>query len=120
MTEQIGIRLAELLEPIVPFYLSEAETDEYPYAVYDMNVSPVMVKDRVYKFTADVSIEVYGKEPDQVKEISDDIRSAIDEEMRGDTFFASLVTFSDQRQEGLWISRLDYTINQKKEYNGRL
>lgn len=120
MTERIGIRLAELIDPIVPFFLSEAETDEYPYAVYDMDVSPRMVKDRVYKFTADVSIEVYGKDPDQVKDISDGIRSVIEEEMRGDTFFATLVTFSDQRQEGLWISRLDYTINQKKEYNGRL
>lgn len=120
MTEKIGTRLAELIEPIVPFFLSEAETDEYPYAVYDMVVSAVRVKDRVYKYTADVSIEVYGKDPDQVKEISDGIRSVIEEEMRGDTFFAALITFSDQRQEGLWISRLDYTINQKKEYNGRL
>ena len=38
--ETIGIRLTELASQFVSFFFSEAQTEEYPYAVYTSSVTP--------------------------------------------------------------------------------
>ena len=58
MTESIEHRLTDLCELILPFYLSEAATGSYPYAVYEQTTQEFRTKDGVYKITAESTIKI--------------------------------------------------------------
>ena len=45
MIDSIGETIVRVVEPLVPVYLSEAETESYPYAVYELQtLSDAMVE----------------------------------------------------------------------------
>lgn len=112
MIEQIGEKLAEIVEPIVPFFFSEAETEEYPYAVYTKDVTPVPSKDGIHKLRADVTVEVYAKDYDEAVDIAEEIRAAVLAGMRDEQFSVWPQLHQESRSEGIWISRTDYIIKQ--------
>ncbi len=78
MTENIGSTLQTLCTsqqtPIL-LYLSEAESEVYPYAVYEADYVPYYDKDGVYKIVADVTVRGYSK--DHVE--AESLASSIDE-----------------------------------------
>ena len=78
MTENIGTRLLDLCsaENIV-LYLSEAESEDYPYAVYDADYVPYYDKDGVYKVVGDISVRAYAKKAETAQAIADAIDSII-------------------------------------------
>ena len=78
MTENIGTQLLALCgaQDLV-LYLSEAESEDYPYAVYDADYVPYYDKDGVYKIVADIEIKAYAKKAETAQEISDAIDSII-------------------------------------------
>lgn len=78
MTESIGIKLTELCKDILPFYLSEAQQDVYPFAAYEQTVQEFRTKDGVYKITADVYIRVYSENADEAMQKADLIREVLD------------------------------------------
>ena len=69
MKDEIGIRLTALVGPIVPFSYSEAETDSYPYAVYDLETRPSMTKDGIHHLTGDVTIIVVSEDYSEASNI---------------------------------------------------
>ncbi len=80
MTENIGQRLLDLCSaaetPIV-LYLSEAESEDYPYAVYDADYVPYYDKDGVYKVVGDISVRAYAKKAETAQGIADAIDAII-------------------------------------------
>ncbi len=80
MTENIGKRLLDLCSaaetPIV-LYLSEAESEDYPYAVYDANYVPFYDKDGVYKIVGDIEVKAYAKKAETAQEIADAIDALV-------------------------------------------
>jgi hypothetical protein len=78
MKENIGSTLQTLCmsqqTPIL-LYLSEAESEAYPYAVYEADYTPYYDKDGVYKIVADVTVRGYSK--DHVE--AENLASSIDE-----------------------------------------
>lgn len=78
MTENIGTRLLALCSAQdIVLYLSEAESEDYPYAVYDADYVPYYDKDGVYKIVADIEVKAYAKKAETAQEISDAIDSII-------------------------------------------
>lgn len=80
MTENIGQRLLDLCgaaETPIVLYLSEAESEDYPYAVYDADYVPYYDKDGVYKVVGDISVRAYAKEAATAQGMADAINAIV-------------------------------------------
>ena len=78
MTETIGTRLQSLCSAAgIVLYLSEAESEDDPYAVYDADYTPSYDKDGVYKVVGDIEVKAYAKKAEIAQDISDAIDSSI-------------------------------------------
>lgn len=111
MTESIGTKLTSLCEGIVPFYLSEAETKAYPYAVYEQTVQAFSTKDGVYKYVAESTIRVYSKDPREAQTKADAIVAALD----GNADVNYQIKFLNRSKrciEDVWYIELVYYVKQ--------
>lgn len=78
MTENIGTLLLSMCgAQNIVLYLSEAESENYPYAVYDADYVPSYDKDGVYKIVADIEVKAYAKKAETAQNIADAINSII-------------------------------------------
>lgn len=111
MTEAIGAKLVELIRPICPVWLSEAETEAYPYAVYSQTVSEHRTKDGVYKYTAETTINVVSKNFDEADSIANRIKAALAEGLTGG-FSGMLRTQNNDCTQGVWDIELQYFVKQ--------
>lgn len=112
MKETIGIRLTELASPHVAFFFSEAQTEEYPYAVYSSDVTPAYTKDGIHHYEATVTVTVYGKDLDVVNPIAEAIDSAIKAEMNDGQYASRQISESSECVEEVWSREMTYTIKQ--------
>lgn len=111
MTEAIGTKLTTLCKDIVKFYLSEAETESYPYAVYEQTVQEFRSKDGVYKATAESTIRVYSNDFTEAQTKATAIRAALDDYSTG----GYVIKFLRQNKdctEGVWALELVYYVKQ--------
>ena len=111
MTESIGEKLTTLCGSLVPFYLSEAETESYPYAVYEQTTQEFRTKDGVYKITADSYIRIYSKSFDEAQAKADLIRSALDNSQDGQYIIRHRTT-TKECMEDVWVIELLYFVKQ--------
>lgn len=78
MVENIGSTLKGLCDVQgIELYLSEAQCDEYPYAVYDADYTPFYDKDGMRKIIADVVVKAYSKESSDAEALASAIDSII-------------------------------------------
>lgn len=111
MTESIGTKLTTLCGGIIPFYLAEAETESYPYAVYEQTTEEWRTKDGVYQITAESSIRIYGKDFDAVQTKADLIKTALDGNTDGQYIIRHRTTNKDC-VEDVWVIELNYYVKQ--------
>ena len=111
MTESIGVKLTTLCGDIVQFYLAEAETESYPYAVYEQTVQEFRTKDGVYKITADSYIRIYSKSFDEAQTKADLVRAALDSNPDGQYVIRHRTTSKDC-VEDVWVIELLYFVKQ--------
>lgn len=112
MKEIIGIKVNEIVSRYVDFYLAEAVTETYPYAVYTNDVTPFYTKDGLHHYESNVVITIYAQDLDKADKISDQIQEAITAGMRNGQFSARLVSSYPDCVEGVWSRELSYTIKQ--------
>ena len=80
MKENIGATLVSLcngLETPITLYLSEAECDTYPYAVYEADYVPSYDKDGIYKIVGDITVRGYARTSSEAQSIADSIDEII-------------------------------------------
>lgn len=111
MTESIGVKLTALCGDIVPFYLAEAETETYPYAVYEQTTQEFRTKEGVYKITADSYIRIYSKSFDEAQAKADLVRAALDNNPDGQYVIRHRATNKDC-VEDVWVIELLYFVKQ--------
>lgn len=111
MTESIGVKLTALCGDIVPFYLAEAETEAYPYAVYEQTTQEFRTKEGVYKITADSYIRIYSKSFDEAQAKADLVRAALDNNPDGQYVIRHRTTNKDC-VEDVWVIELLYFVKQ--------
>ena len=114
MTESIGAKFVEVITPLVHINLSEAESSNYPYAVYDQTLTYRRNKDGVDNIGATSDIHIYGKDFAQVDGIAAGIAAAVKEEMQNDTYYAVLRTVDKTCTEGVWDIQMNYSVRQLK------
>lgn len=80
MKENIGTTLLELCESATPpivLYLSEAESETYPYAVYEADYAPYYDKDGVYKIVGDITVRAYARTAEEAQEVADAVDTIV-------------------------------------------
>lgn len=112
MKESIGIRLTELASQHVEFYFSEAQTEEYPYAVYTSSPLPVYTKDGIHHYEASVAVTVYGKDLQQVNGITDAIANDVAIGMNDGQYASRMLTDRTDCSDEVWSREVSYTIKQ--------
>lgn len=112
MKESIGTKVNEIGSRYVDFYLAEAETEGYPYAVYTNSVTPFHTKDGIHHYESNVVITIYALDLDKADRIAEQIHAAITAEMRSGQFSSRLTSSYPDCVEGIWSRELSYTIKQ--------
>lgn len=112
MVERIRTEMVAAARGVVPTYLSEAETDAYPYAVYEFSPEYSRTKDGVYKISADVPVIVYSKRYGEAVEAAEDIAEAVLSRLLPPDFRAAVTSRSDRCVEGVWQIEVRYIITQ--------
>ena len=116
MIDSIRAKLVSVLSDAVDVYQSEAETDAYPYVVYDVTSSPVLDKDGVRGFVGDTKVRIVGVEFDVIDNLRAQVESAILSGMHDDTFFSKLNTTDKECVDGVWTIELSYTLKQYADW----
>lgn len=112
MKESIGSKIVERVSPLIKLYLSEAETEEYPYAVYEMTITPSYTKDGIGRYSADATVRLYGKDFDELDTLGAKIE---DELMTMDQGYVSTYTGYDKTcTDGVWQIEMTFSIVQFK------
>ena len=65
------------LQSPVKLYLSEAESKDYPYAVYEADYTPSYDKDGIYKIVGDVTVRAYSKDASEAETLAGTIDTLI-------------------------------------------
>ena len=112
MKETIGIRLTELASKHVEFYFSEAQTEEYPYAVYTCSPSPVYTKDGIHHYEASVSVTVYDKVLDRANSIAESIIADVASGMNSDRYASRMTSDTTDCSDEVWSREMIFTIKQ--------
>ena len=113
MTESIGIKLTELCSGILPFYLSEAESERYPYATYEQTIQEFRTKEGVYKIIADSFIRVYSDDSDQALQKAAAVREVLDAGSDS-TYVIRFQTENITCVDNVWTVELQYYVKQSK------
>lgn len=114
MIERIGKKLTEVIAPIVPLNLSEAETEVYPYASYEYVPEPKRTKDGIVGYRASAMVSIVSDDFDEAHGIKNDIVSAIESQMRTDSIYATVEDWEPECVEGQWHIDISVKINQSK------
>lgn len=114
MTENLRTMLVSLLtEAGVEVRLSEDEAKAYPFATYEMTVTPAMDKDGVYKYVGETYIRVVSEDFDEADQIRADIEAAIEAGMgHGEAYGSRLINSDKDCVSGVWTLELFYTLTQ--------
>lgn len=110
--DRIGKALVAAVRDIVPISLYEAETDAYPYAVYEHSPEYFRTKDGVYKIVSSLPVTVYGKTFSDTRPLADKVEEAVLAAMNDETFRTFTVSRSDTCVEGIWRSEIRFQITQ--------
>lgn len=112
MIDSIGETIVRVVGPLVPVYLSEAETESYPYAVYELQSTPRMTKDGVAGYDGVAGINIYGKDFDELQALSDEMVEGL-VALNADQAWAVQVTSQSKScTEGVWVLTTNLQINQ--------
>ena len=109
--EIIGDRITEIVSAFVPVFNSEAETEIYPYAVYEQDVTHIRDKAEIRGYSSSLTLAVYSKDYDEARTIMLAVRQSVDGGMG--TGMRAIRTGS--REEciiGVWSIQDTYTIRQ--------
>lgn len=112
MTEQIEKALIAAIGDIAPVFLDEAEIGEYPFATYDIVVTPHYTKDGVHKLVADVRLYCIADNFGEAHTVSEEIKEAVLTTMSGGQFRAREVNETPKCYEGIWDVETNYQITQ--------
>lgn len=112
MTNTIGQKLKEIIDPITTLYLSEAQTDNLPFCVYDPEYREELTKEGVYKIVGYITLFVVAMTFEQAENLMTAIKTAISEIQS--PYNSTFIMEDKKSYEGVWILKAEYNINQYK------
>lgn len=119
--KKIGEDFETAVSGIVTCYLAEAETNEYPFLVYDQFTTPVVTKDGIEGFDALLACTIYGRDPDEVEDIAGAVSAAVMTAECMQPYGLHPETIDRDCNNGIWEYSLAWNIHQNElnqENNG--
>ena len=109
-SEQIGKAFEAAVGYIAPCFLSEAETDEYPFIVYQQTVTPVRCKDGIAFLQSSLQAVIVSDDPDEAEDVAEEVAHAARTRMQGFALYPD--TLDRDCTNGIWEITLTWTIRQ--------
>ena len=116
MTDSLREKLVYVCTNVADLYLSESETDSYPYVVYDMISTPLQTKDGVAGYTGDTKIRIVGQDLDNLDTIRSSIETAISTGMHDTSFGYNLRDVTKECTDGIWTIEMNYVLRQYADW----
>lgn len=113
MTNTIGQKLKEIIDPITTLYLSEAQTDNLPFCVYDAEYREERTKEGIYKVVGYITLFVVAMTFEQAESLMTAIKTAING-IESPQYNSTFIMEDKKSYEGVWILKAEYNINQYK------
>ena len=110
--ETIGQAFEAAASEIAPTYLAEAETDEYPFIVYNQSLSPDFSKDGIVAIHSQLEATVVDRDPDHAEEIAGLLAAAMRNNMAN--YSVRPDSLSRDCTDGIWEITLTWIIIQDK------
>ena len=104
-----GEYICEVISPIVPISLDQAEESTPPYAVYEISEMPSYAKDVLFKTTSVVAVYVVTETYAEVHDISMRIRDALVADTR---CRARVDMMTPGYSDSVWVMKIDMSITQ--------
>lgn len=108
--ERIGKAFESAVGSIAPCFLSEAETDEYPFIVYNQTVVPMLDKDGIGLLESSLQATIVSDDPDDAEDIAEQVAAAVRTGMTGYAVYPE--TLNRDCTDGIWEIELTWTIRQ--------
>lgn len=108
--EKIGKAFEAAVGNIAPCYLAEAETDEYPFIVYNQTVTPVWTKDGIGALQSTLEAAVVSADADEAEEVAGLVARAVRTQMTA--FGVVPQTLDRDCTNGIWQISLTWAITQ--------
>ena len=112
MTNTIGSYICSSLASVIPVMLDEDATNDYPYAVYAVQVAEANSKAGCYKLSGTLRLRVYADDYATAKEKGQAIKTALAAALRTQQYRGVLTNEMSECLDGLWQYDLDYNIAQ--------
>lgn len=96
-----------------PTYLAEAESDEYPYIVYNQNIITVRTKDGVQAYSSNLTATIYAADPNTAEDLAEDVAYAVSHYMTSYSVFPE--TLNRNCTNGIWEFELTWIIRQMED-----
>ena len=108
--ETIGKAFERAVRGIAPCYLSEAETEEYPYIVYESPIVMRLDKDGVQAYESSLRATIIADDPNVAENIAGLVALAVKRNMASYGVFPE--TLDRNCNSGIWQIDLTWTIRQ--------
>lgn len=109
--EKIGKAFEAAVGTIAPCYLAEAETDEYPFIVYQQTVTPVRSKDGEAALQSALTAVIVSDDPDEAEDVAERVAAAARTRMEGFAVYPD--TLDRDCTNGVWEITLTWTVRQQ-------
>jgi len=110
-SERIGDIFNAACAGVLPVFLSEAETEDYPYLVYTSTVTPVVCKDGVIGYTSSLNARIYSNDFDDAESKAADVADAVQDNIPDNYLFIP-ATLERSCTDGVWEISLTWNVKQ--------
>ena len=108
--ETIGIAFQSAVVGIAPCFLAEAETDEYPFIVYNQNLSSILTKDGLAGLSSYLVASIVSDDADEAEEIAGKVAAAVRTHMTSYGVYPE--TINRDCTDSVWEIELTWVIRQ--------
>ncbi len=112
MTETISTALIAALEGTIAIAQDQDGTEDMPYAVYTLDVSPSYVKGKVYKISGVLTVRIYAASASQALTLSDAVEAAIELSMQNAEYRTRVTSATSYDDNGKYQRILEYSVAQ--------
>lgn len=112
MTNKIDIQLTEILSEVIPIMRDEAASDEFPYAVYSLELQDRWTKTGVTKIFGTLYVSVYATDYSTMQTDAAAVISAIETGMQNTEFRTRITKQNTECEDGIWASYIEYAVAQ--------
>ena len=113
--DKIAQKIIEIANAVVPTYLSEAQTESYPYGYYTQRVLPQYTKDGIAGYSSQTTLTIVSDDFDEADNLANTVNGELLSQLHDLNYSARLVNYDKNCIDNVWQMVLYYEIKQLKQ-----